>query len=64
MYKVANASNPNMGLHNKICNNPKYWCRKHQVYLSEKDVDKRKCKNKITYDMISTIRCTNLEDLD
>ena len=59
-YKKADAKNPNMGLNNKICKNPKYWCRLHQVWLSEKDVELKHCENKPTMDMISTMRCTNL----
>ena len=26
----ADARNPYMGLDNKICTSPKYWCRLHQ----------------------------------
>ena len=59
-YKKADQRNPYMGLNNKICENPVYWCRLHQVWLSEEDVKKKKCLNKLTFDMISTYRCGNL----
>ena len=59
-YKIADARNPNMGLNNKICKNPKYWFRLHQVWLSESDVESKHCKEKPTMDMIGTRLCTNL----
>ena len=59
-YKIANARNPNMGLNNKPCDNPKYWCRLHQVWLSEEDVKIKKCKCKPDMYMIETRQCTNL----
>ena len=59
-YKIADARNPKMGLNNKICKNPKYWCRLHQVWLSEKDVERKHCKSKQTIDMLDTRLCTNL----
>ena len=60
-YKKADAKHPRMGLDNKICKNPVYWCRLHEVWLSEEDVIRKKCMNKPTYDMIGTVRCGNLE---
>jgi hypothetical protein len=60
-YKKANFSNPRMGLDNKVCINPAYWCRLHEVWLSEEDVKKKSCRTKPTFDLISTMRCTNLE---
>lgn len=60
-YLIANAKNPYMGLDNKICKNPTYWCRLHQVLLSEEDVKRKKCKNKPTFDMIGVHRCGCLE---
>lgn len=59
-YKIADARNPNMGLNNRICKNPKYWCRLHQVWLSEKDVIHKQCKNKPTFDMIGSVHCACL----
>ena len=59
-YKIANARNPNMGLNNKPCKNPKYWCRLHQVWLSEEDVKIKKCKCKPDMYMIENRQCTNL----
>lgn len=50
-----------MGLDNKVCRSPDYWCRLHQVWLSEQDVARKKCKEKLTFDMLGTHRCWNLE---
>ncbi len=50
-----------MGLGNKICNNPIYWCRLHQVWLSENDVNRKRCRSKLDFDMMGTHRCGNLE---
>lgn len=61
-FLKANMSNPFMGLDNKICKSPKYWCRLHEVWLSEKDVSEKHCMEKPTYDLISTYRCTCLEE--
>ena len=60
-YLTANAKSPYMGLDNKICKNPTYWCRLHQVWLSEEDVKRKRCKNKSTFDMIGVRRCGCLE---
>lgn len=60
-YQRADSKNPYIGLDNKICRNPAYWCRLHQVWLSEDDVERKKCKRKTTFDMISTYRCLCLE---
>lgn len=50
-----------MGLNGVICENPAYWCRMHEVWLSETDVARKKCKARLTYDMLSTRRCNCLE---
>lgn len=60
-WQIANQKNPRMGLNNKICIDPQYWCRLHQVWLSEKDVEQKGCKRKMTYDMIGTYVCNCLE---
>lgn len=60
-YQIADKRNPYMGLDNKICRNPVYWCRLHQVWLSDEDVKKKRCKYKLTFDMVSTYCCGNLE---
>lgn len=59
-YKTADARNPHMGLNNRICRKPAYWCKLHRVWLSEKDVEKKQCKNKPTFDLIGCVRCVNL----
>ena len=63
-YLKADAKYPRMGLDNKLCTDPKYWCRLHQVWLSEKDDERKKCRCKPTFDMIGTIVCGNLEKKD
>lgn len=59
-YKIADARNPNMGLNNKLCNDPKYWCRLHRVWLSEADVKRKHCKEKPDMYMIENRYCSNL----
>lgn len=56
-YRKADSRHPLMGLGNKICKNPKYWCRLHEVWLSEEDVKKKKCMEKLSFDMLSTYKC-------
>lgn len=63
-YKIADANHPRMGLGNKLCINPKYWCRSHQIWLSENDVKKKECFHKPTIDMISYEKCRCLEKAD
>lgn len=45
------------GLNNKPCTEPKYYCRSHQVFLSDEDVATKKCMCKPTFDMLSTHPC-------
>lgn len=63
-WRKADSRCPNMGIENRPCDNPKYWCRLHQVWLSEEDVAKKHCKCKPTTDMIDVRRCNNLEEKD
>lgn len=56
-YMVADARNPFMGLDNQICRKPEYWCRLHQVWLSERDLQRKKCREKQDFDMLGTHRC-------
>ena len=60
-FKRADARNPRMGLNNKDCENPKYWCRIHEVWLSEEDVEEKGCRRKMTADMLGTRICGSLE---
>lgn len=53
-----------MGLFNKPCENPKYFCKSHAVYLNDDDVERKHCLCKPTFDMISTRKCTNLVPID
>ena len=49
-----------MGLDNQLCSDPKYYCKIHLVYLSDKDVEAKQCLCKPTFDMIGTTRCRSL----
>ena len=60
-YLKATKAVPFMGLNNKSCSDPVYWCRCHEVWLSEEDVEKKGCKHKMDFDMISTHKCGSLE---
>ena len=63
-YQRANTRCPNMGLDNKPCNNPTYWCPLHEVWLSEEDVKKKGCRFKQSPDMLSIRPCTLLQKKD
>lgn len=63
-WQKADNKHPNMGIENKPCKNPKYWCRLHEVWLSEEDVIKKQCKCRPTTDMIAVRKCNNLEEKD
>lgn len=63
-YRIADQRRPFMGLDNKICKHPTYCCRLHQVWLSEEDVKRKKCRRKDDFDLIGTHRCGNLERKD
>ena len=60
-FPKADTKNPWMGLNGVICENPAYWCRLHEVWLSEADVEKKHCLSRLTYDMIGTCRCNCIE---
>ena len=53
--------NPWMGFDGVICENPAYWCRLHQVWLSEDDVAKKKCLARMTPDMVGYRKCNCIE---
>ena len=57
----ADHRNPYMGINNTICKNHKYWCRLHEVWLSENDAINKKCFCKPTYDLISVRKCSCIE---
>lgn len=57
-YMRADSRNPYMGLNNTICKNPVWWCRLHQVWLSEEDVEKKHCMKKLTMDMMGFRNCS------
>lgn len=56
--------NKYIGLNNKICENPQYYCKIHLVYLSAEDVKRKKCLCKPTFDMIGTTTCKSLISID
>lgn len=57
-----NVVRPNyIGLSGEECLTPAFWCRLHQVWLSDKDVIKKKCLEKPTFDMIGTYTCHCIE---
>lgn len=60
-FPKATARNPWMGLNGEVCKAPAYWCRWHEVWLSESDVALKKCLAKPTYDMLSTRKCNCIE---
>ncbi len=60
-YLIADKRRPFMGLDNKICRNPKYRCRLHQVWLSENGVKRKQCRQKLDFDMMGVHKCGNLE---
>lgn len=59
-FKKADTRTPLMGLNNVICKEPAYWCRLHQVWLSEEDVEQKRCLKRLTYDMIAERPCNNI----
>ena len=46
-FKKADKRNPYMGLNNNICKDPKYWCRLHEIWLSENDIQKNIVNKKL-----------------
>ncbi|MFG6383444.1 MAG: hypothetical protein K1V96_04210 [Lachnospiraceae bacterium] len=57
IHLIADQRHSFMGLNNKICKNPTYWCRLHRIWLSEEDVKQKECKCKMDFDMFGTHRC-------
>lgn len=53
---------PDMGLNNKICTDKKYFCAKHEVWLSTEDVTSRKCLNRLSADMRNIYKCTSIRN--
>lgn len=65
--KYLNATNTTIkyiGLDNKECKNPAFYCRSKKVFLSQEDVEKKGCNVKPTADMISTRVCKWLMTVD
>ena len=57
----ADFRNPWMGLNGTVCKDPVYWCRLHEIWLSENDVTQKKCLSRLRYNMLETYRCHCLE---
>ena len=53
-----------MGLFNQTCESKDYYCRSKRVYLSQADVEKKRCLCKPTFYMIGTNICNWLEKVD
>lgn len=53
-----------MGLGDKPCTDPKYFCTCHKVYLSDQDVKLKRCRCKPTFDMIGYTNCKYLYHAD
>jgi len=53
-----------MGLDNKPCLDPVYWCPIHQVWLSKEDAQRKGCFNKMSFDMIGPYVCPSLQEKD
>lgn len=60
-WAKADFRNPCMGIENRICKNLKYWCRLHQVWLSEEDAVNRKCFCRPTYNLMFERKCNCIE---
>lgn len=56
---MTNVTDPNikMGLDDKICDDPKYFCLCHKVYLNDADVKRKSCRQKMTLDMMGFVKC-------
>ena len=63
---MTNVSDPSikMGLDDKVCEDPKYFCLCHKVYLSDADVERKSCRHKMTPDMMGFVNCRWLMESD
>ena len=63
---MTNVTDPDikMGLDDKICEDPKYFCMCHKVYLSDADVERKSCMHKMTPDMMGFVKCRWLMESD
>ena len=53
-----------LGLFDKECSDPKFYCRCHNLFLSESDVEFKKCYHKPTKDMISEMVCPYIQTFE
>jgi hypothetical protein len=53
-----------IGLFNKECENPAYYCRCHNVFLSAEDAEFKQCLHKPTKDLVGITRCPYISTLD
>lgn len=63
---MTNVSDPTLkiGLNNKVCKNPKYFCMCHKIYLSDDDIQLKNCQHKLTRDMMAYQNCNWLMDAE
>lgn len=61
IYPKADSRNPWMGLDGKVCEDPIYWCRLHEVWLSEEDTSRKKCLSRLSANMMETRVCNCIE---
>lgn len=59
-YKTID-DNPKMGLNNKLCEKPYAFCEIKRVWLSEEDVEVKKCFHRPTIDFIAEEKCRRLK---
>lgn len=55
-YKTINDA-PHMGLNNKICKDPQFYCKSKRIYLSKEDAEQKGCFKKLSPDMMEYKRC-------
>ena len=53
-----------IGLNGKECENPRYYCKSHEIYLSEDDVSIKRCFCKDTPDMNGAVKCNWLISIE
>lgn len=53
-----------IGLNNIECLNPQFYCKSHNVYLSQADAEKKGCFKKLSADMMEERLCKSLTPID
>lgn len=60
----SDKNNAQMGLNNKKCNSPKYFCLSKKIFLSADDVATKSCFHKVNADMLSEQKCNWLLNMN